>query len=146
MKLHQLFPHPSERKSRKRRGRGPGSGLGCTAGKGNKGQRARAGSGPATGFEGGQMPLSRRLPKRGFTNTFKVRYSVLNVEQLERLFPDRSDISLDDLYTVCSKATPVKILGRGELSRPVSVEAHRFSRQAREKIEAAGGQVKALEG
>jgi large subunit ribosomal protein L15 len=145
MKLHELYPYPSEARSRKRRGRGPGSGLGCTSGKGNKGQKARAGSGPAIGFEGGQMPLVRRLPKRGFKNRFQVRYAVINLEQIERHFSHRDHITLEDLYTQCPRDLPIKILGRGSIDRNVTVEAHRFSKSAAEKIEKAGGQAKALE-
>jgi large subunit ribosomal protein L15 len=145
MKLHELYPYPSEARSRKRRGRGPGSGLGCTSGKGNKGQKARAGSGPAIGFEGGQMPLVRRLPKRGFKNRFQVRYTVINLEQIERYFAHRDHITLEDLYTQCPRDLPIKILGRGSIERSVTVEAHRFSKSAAEKIEKAGGQAKALE-
>lgn len=146
MKLHELGSFPSERKGRKRRGRGPASGQGCTAGKGNKGQKVRAGSGPAVGFEGGQMPLTRRLPKRGFTNIFRVEYAVVNLERIEAAFPERSEIGLDDLAAITSAKGPIKVLGKGSLSRPVSIEAHRFSQSARKKIEEAGGTVRALEG
>ncbi len=146
MKLHELYPFPSEKRARKRRGRGPGSGLGCTSGKGNKGQKARAGSGPAVGFEGGQMPLVRRLPKRGFKNLFQVRYAVINLEQIESHFPDRETVSIDDLSSLCPRNLPIKVLGRGEITRGITVEAHRFSKSAAEKIQHAGGQAKALEG
>jgi large subunit ribosomal protein L15 len=146
MKLHELYPFPSEQKSRKRRGRGPGGGLGCTSGKGNKGQKARAGGGPAVGFEGGQMPLVRRLPKRGFKNLFQVRYAVVNLEQLESHFSGKDTISLEDLYTLCPRNLPIKVLGRGEITRSITVEAHRFSKSAAQKIQSAGGQAKALEG
>jgi len=146
MKLHELSCFSPERKPRKRRGRGPASGQGCTSGKGNKGQKVRAGSGPAVGFEGGQMPLTRRLPKRGFTNIFRVEYSIVNLERIEAAFPDTSEISLDDLAGLASGKGPVKVLGKGELSRAISVEAHRFSASARKKIEEAGGTARALEG
>ena len=92
------------------------------------------------------MPLVRRLPKRGFKNPFQVRYAVINLEQIESHFSGKDTISLEDLYTLCPRNLPVKILGRGEISRSVTVEAHRFSRSAAEKIEQAGGQAKALEG
>lgn len=149
MKLHELYPYPSERKNRKRRGRGAGSGLGCTAGKGNKGQKARAGNTPALGFEGGQMPLIRRVPKRGFKNPFSVRYFELNLRQIEAKFADRSEISLEDLYSICSKragSLPIKVLAQGELSGSKRIEAHKFSKSAAEKIRQAGGQAVSLEG
>ncbi len=146
MKLHELKAFASERKQRKRKGRGAGSGLGCTAGRGNKGQNARAGQGTPIWFEGGQMPLVRRVPKRGFKNPFRVRYSVINLERIETAFAEQSEVSLDDLMRLNSTRAPIKILGRGELSRPIAIEAHRFSKEARRKIEAVGGQAKALEG
>ncbi|MFP4257739.1 MAG: 50S ribosomal protein L15 [Desulfovermiculus sp.] len=145
MKLHELYPPESDRKDRKRRGRGPSSGLGCTAGKGHKGQRARAGSGPGPGFEGGQMPLVRRIPKRGFTNVFREEYTVLNLERLIQLFPDQTAISLQDIYQIVSSKRPVKILGRGEIQRKIQITAHAFSKQAAAKIEGAGGKAEALE-
>ena len=146
MKIHELRPCGSEKKKRKRRGRGPSSGLGCTAGKGHKGQRARAGSGPAPGFEGGQMPLVRRLPKRGFHNMFQVEYTVLNLERIVQMFPQASEIGLEDLAGVVSTKRPVKILGRGEIDRQMTITAHAFSKQAVAKIERAGGRAVALEG
>ncbi|MGM0758292.1 MAG: 50S ribosomal protein L15 [Thermodesulfobacteriota bacterium] len=146
MKLHEIYPHPSDKKEKKRRGRGPASGLGCTAGKGHKGQRARAGSGPAPGFEGGQMPLVRRTPKRGFTNPFRVEYTVLNLERVLQMFPDQEEITIHDLAGISSTKKPVKILGRGEISRAVTITAHAFSKQAVNKIQAAGGKAVALEG
>ncbi len=105
MKLHELKPFPGEIKAKKRIGRGPASGQGCTAGKGNKGQNARAGKGPAPWFEGGQMPLVRRLPKRGFKNPFKVEYNVFNLEFIEKKFNDKDEITLEDLYKYCKKKT-----------------------------------------
>ncbi|MDZ7760965.1 MAG: 50S ribosomal protein L15 [Desulfovermiculus sp.] len=146
MKLHQLRPFASEKKDRKRRGRGPSSGLGCTAGKGHKGQRARAGSGPAPGFEGGQMPLVRRLPKRGFNNLFRVEYTVLNLERIVQMFPQASEITVHDLSELVSTKRPIKVLGRGEIDRKITITAHAFSKQAVAKIESAGGQAVALEG
>lgn len=146
MKLHQLYPFPSESKKRKRLGRGAGSGLGCTSGKGNKGQRARAGAGPAQGFEGGQMPMSRRLPKFGFKNKFRVQYAEINLEQITAKFPGQSEISIDDLYQYCDSRKPIKVLGRGEAQQAIKIQAHRFSATAKGKIEQAGGQAQALEG
>lgn len=149
MQLHELYPFPEERKSRKRVGRGAGSGLGCTAGKGNKGQNARAGGGVPAGFEGGQMPLQRRLPKRGFKNyPFRVRYDVINLSDLLAAFEGKTAISLADIYErgLASFGSPVKILGNGELAAALTVEAHKFSASALEKIRNAGGEAKALEG
>ena len=149
MQLHSLYPFPEERKTRKRVGRGSGSGLGCTAGKGNKGQNARAGGGVPAGFEGGQMPLQRRLPKRGFKNVpFRNRYSVVNLADLVSHFEGQSSISLEDIYArgLADNGSPVKVLGDGELKAPLTVEAHKFSASAREKLQNAGGEAKALEG
>ena len=146
MRLNDLYPFPEERKGRKRVGRGAGSGLGGTSGKGHKGQNARAGGGVRPGFEGGQMPLMRRLPKRGFKNyLFKVTYEVINLDRLLAAFPDQKEITLEDIYSRgLVKSALVKILGEGEVTRPVSIEAFRFSQSAREKILAAGGEVKEL--
>lgn len=149
MQLHSLYPFPEERKTRKRVGRGSGSGLGCTAGKGNKGQNARAGGGVPAGFEGGQMPLQRRLPKRGFKNMpFRTRYSVVNLADLVSHFEGKTDIRLEDIYArgLAANGSPVKVLGDGELTAPLKVEAHKFSASAREKLTNAGGEAKALEG
>lgn len=148
MQLHELYPFPEERKTRKRVGRGSGSGLGCTAGKGNKGQNARAGGGVRPGFEGGQMPLQRRLPKFGFKNTiFKVSYAVINLDRLQEAFEGKSAISLDDIYDrgLAKRGVPVKVLSRGNVKGVLTVEAHRFSAGAAEKIRQAGGTVNALE-
>jgi large subunit ribosomal protein L15 len=149
MHLHTLYPFPEERKTRKRVGRGSGSGLGCTAGKGNKGQNARSGGGVPAGFEGGQMPLQRRLPKRGFKNyPFKVTYCVVSLKRLAEAFAGQNSISLEEIYGrgLAKNGAPVKILGDGELSSALTVEAHKFSASAREKIQNAGGEAKALEG
>lgn len=149
MNLHSLYPFPEERKTRKRVGRGSGSGLGCTAGKGNKGQNARAGGGVPAGFEGGQMPLQRRLPKRGFKNyPFRNRYCVVNLSVLAAAFEGKTDISLEDIYArgLADNGKPVKILGDGEVTVALKVEAHKFSASAREKLQKAGGEAKALEG
>lgn len=149
MQLHDLYPFPEERKTRRRVGRGSGSGLGKTAGKGNKGQNARAGGGVRPGFEGGQMPLQRRLPKHGFKNLpFKVTYNVLNLDRLVAAFEGKSVITLEDIYArgLVKYGSAVKILAGGELSAAITVEAHRFSAAAAEKIRNAGGQAKELEG
>lgn len=148
MQLHELYPHKEEQKQRKKIGRGPGSGTGCTAGKGNKGQLCRAGNGPRPGFEGGQMPLQRRLPKRGFKNRFRVQYSVINLKQLVSKFSEKSEISLDDLYSsgLCVAHEPVKILSDGDIKTAMKVEAHKFSKKAAEKIREAGGEALSLEG
>lgn len=148
MNLHEIYPFPEDRKTRKRVGRGSGSGLGCTSGKGNKGQNARAGGGVRPGFEGGQMPLQRRLPKRGFKNAlFKVTYDVINLDRLVASFEGKTDISLDDIYErgLASMGAPVKVLGEGDLSVALKVEAHKFSRSAIDKIKAAGGEARELE-
>lgn len=144
MNLHDLFPFPEERKNRKRIGRGSGSGWGCTAGKGNKGQNARAGGGVRPGFEGGQMPLQRRLPKHGFSNyPFKLTYAVINLDRLQAAFEGQTDISLDAIYEsgLCKYGEPVKILGEGTVTGALKVEAHKFSQSALEKIQKAGGEV-----
>ena len=148
MQLHNLFPFPEERKTRRRVGRGSGSGLGCTSGKGHKGQNARAGGGVRPGFEGGQMPLQRRLPKHGFKNfLFKVNYDVVNLDRLLEAFAGKSVITLDDIYArgLARMGAPVKVLSRGEVSMAVKVEAHKFSQAAAEKIRNAGGEVSELE-
>ena len=147
MRLNDLYPFVEERKTRRRVGRGSGSGLGGTSGKGHKGQNARAGGGVRPGFEGGQMPLQRRLPKRGFKNfLFKVSFEVINLDRLQAAFEGKNDISLDDIYErgLCRFGAPVKVLGEGEVTSALKVEAHRFSRSAAEKIRSAGGEVKEL--
>ena len=147
MNLNELYPFPEERKSKKRVGRGSGSGLGCTAGKGNKGQNARAGGGVRPGFEGGQMPLQRRLPKRGFKNApFKVRYEVLNLDRLVEAFPGKTEISLEDIYDrgLVAFGRPVKVLASGDIAVALKIEAHKFSRTAVEKIRQAGGEASEL--
>jgi large subunit ribosomal protein L15 len=144
MKLHELSPAKGSKHARKRVGRGPGSGLGKTAGKGEKGQRSRSGYSRRPGFEGGQMPLLRRVPKRGFTNNFKVEYAVVNVSDLVDF---EGAITPDTLLErgLVRRGQPVKILGNGELSKAVTVSAHKFSGSARAKIEAAGGRCEELE-
>ncbi|HDQ39976.1 MAG TPA: 50S ribosomal protein L15 [Desulfonatronum sp.] len=148
MRLHELYPFYEERKSRKRVGRGSGSGLGCTAGKGNKGQKSRSGASISPGFEGGQMPLQRRLPKGGFKNPFRVVYAAVNLDRLMDALPDSSDITLEQIYAAGfgKKGLPIKILARGGISRPVVIQAHRFSKQAAEMIRQAGGQPMPMEG
>lgn len=149
MQLHDLHPFPEERKQRRRVGRGPGSGLGGTAGRGHKGQNARAGGGVRPGFEGGQMPLQRRLPKHGFKNAlFKTVYQVVDLDLLQEAFPGRTAISLEDIYArgLAHHKELVKILGRGDVKTAFSVEAHRFSSTAAQKIIAAGGKVTELLG
>lgn len=149
MQLHELYPFPEERKARKRVGRGSGSGMGKTASKGHKGQNARSGGGVRPGFEGGQMPLARRLPKHGFSNAaFKASYCVINLDRLVEAFEGKTEISVEDIYArgLAANGAAVKILGRGELASAITVEAHRFSASAMDKIKAAGGVAKALEG
>jgi large subunit ribosomal protein L15 len=138
MKLHELTPAKGSKHSKKRVGRGPGSGLGKTAGKGHKGQKSRSGYARQTGFEGGQMTLIRRVPKRGFTNLFKTTYSVVNLSQLGDFDREVNPQSLYERGLVRSGAL-VKVLGDGEIGKPLTVTAHKFSRSARAKIEAAGG-------
>ncbi len=143
MKLHELGPKKGSRKTRKRVGRGPGSGTGKTAGRGHNGQRSRSGFSQRAGFEGGQMPLVRRLPKRGFTNIFRVEYSTVNVSQLSRVGDEVSPETLLAKGMVRS-GRPVKILGDGEVEKAHTVRAHKFSRTAREKIEKSGGTCEEL--
>jgi large subunit ribosomal protein L15 len=138
MKLHELSPAKGSKHSRKRVGRGPGSGLGKTAGKGHKGQKSRSGYARQTGFEGGQMTLIRRVPKRGFTNLFRTEYSVVNLHQLGDFDREVNPQSLAERGLVKSGAL-VKVLGDGDIGKPLTVVAHKFSRSARAKIEAAGG-------
>ncbi len=143
MNLSELHPPAGSRRRRKRRGRGPGSGLGVTAGRGEKGQKSRSGHSGKRGFEGGQMPLIRRVPKRGFHNPGRKEYAVLNVARLEELPGDEfTPESLLGRGVVSNLRDGLKILGDGELTRPVTVTAHKFSAVAREKIERAGGQVR----
>jgi large subunit ribosomal protein L15 len=147
MKLHELYPFPEERQNRKRIGRGRATGQGCTAGKGNKGQNARAGVSERPWFEGGQMPLARRLPKRGFKNfDFKVVYQPINLDRLMAAFEGQDNITLDDIYAkgLAQAGALVKILSQGGISSAVTVEAHRFSAKAAEMITSAGGKVVTL--
>ncbi len=146
MKLHDLHPAPGSKTKKKRLGRGPGSGLGKTSGKGHKGLLARSGRNNQVGFEGGQMPLARRLPKRGFINTFRIDYSVINVQTLasREAITDFTPAVLRDLGLLKGRNTRVKILGEGDIARPIVVEAHKFSASATQKIEKAGGQAKVI--
>lgn len=149
MYLHELKPFPEERKQRRRVGRGTGSGLGGTSGRGHKGQNARSGGGVRPGFEGGQMPLQRRLPKHGFKNAlFKITYDVINLDSLQEAFPGKKEITLEDIYArgLAHHKNLVKILSRGEATTPLDIEAHRFSRAAAEKIISAGGKITELLG
>lgn len=148
MRLHELYPFAEERQNRKRVGRGSGSGLGKTAGRGHKGQNSRSGGGVPAGFEGGQMPLARRLPKRGFNNSkFKAVYEILNLSCLVQAFEGQSEITLEDIYArgLVNPGAAVKILGEGELDKAMNIEAHRFSASAVEKIKSAGGEARPLE-
>lgn len=142
--LHDLSPVPGSTKNRKRVGRGPGSGTGKTSGRGEKGQKARSGGSIPAGFEGGQMPLHRRIPKRGFTNINRVEYQVVNVGDLNGLEGDVDGAALRAAGLVRSLRKPIKILGDGDLSVAVNVTAHAFSNGARSKIEAAGGSATVL--
>ncbi len=143
MKLHELSPAPGSKHSRKRVGRGPGSGLGKTAGRGHKGGQSRAGYRVRPGFEGGQMPLVRRVPKRGFTNEFRVEYAVVNVGSLEQLGKSINPDVLVEAGLV-HKGRMIKVLGNGEVNAALTVAAHRFSKAARQKIESAGGRCEEL--
>lgn len=142
MNLSNLRPAPGARRSRKRVGRGPGSGLGKTAGAGSKGQLQGAGFSRKRGFEGGQMPLVRRIPKRGFTNIFGTDYVEVNVDLLGRVGkPEIGPADLAAAGVVKSAAARIKVLGRGEVAGALTVRAHKFSASAKQKIEAAGGQA-----
>ncbi len=143
MKLHELSPAPGSTKSVFRKGRGAGSGNGKTAGKGHKGQKARSGGSIRPGFEGGQMPLQRRIPKRGFNNIFAKEYVSINVDVLNR-FEDGAVVdakAIADAGIIKNTRDGIKILGRGELERKLTVIASAFSASAKEKIEAAGGKA-----
>lgn len=147
MKLHELKPNEGSVQTRKRIGRGPGSGLGKTSGKGHKGQNARSGGGVRPGFEGGQLPLFRRLPKRGFNNyEFRTEYAIVNVGDLND-FKDGSVIELSNLKEsglVKKEKDGIKILGNGELTKKLTVKANKFSSTARVKIENAGGKIEVI--
>ena len=143
MKLHELAPVPGSVKEGYRKGRGPGSGNGKTAGNGHKGQNARSGGGVRPGFEGGQLPLYRKLPKRGFKNHFATEYAIINVEALN-VFEDGETVNLEKLMAAGMISKPLdglKVLGNGEITKKLTVEASIFSASAKEKIEAAGGKT-----
>ncbi len=146
MKLHELHPAEGSTAAPKRLGRGSGSGLGKTSGKGHKGAKARSGGGKRPGFEGGQMPLYRRVPKRGFTNVFGTDYAEVNVERLEA-FEDGAVVNAEALLEkriIRKKLDGVKILGGGELTKKLTVQAAGFSASAKEKIEAVGGKAEVI--
>ena len=146
MKLHDLKPAVGATTAPKRLGRGTGSGLGKTSGKGHKGAKARSGGGKRPGFEGGQMPLTMRLPKRGFTNIFRKEYVAINVDRLE-IFEDGMIVTPVELiqYGVIKNVEDgVKILGNGEITKKLTVQANKFSESAKQKIEAAGGKAEVI--
>jgi large subunit ribosomal protein L15 len=146
MELNNLRPSIGSTKNRKRIGRGTGSGHGKTATKGHKGQKARSGGSIKAGFEGGQMPLQRRLPKRGFTPLDRIEYSLVNISQLD-VFESGSDIDLMSLVTkglIKSDRFAVKILGNGDITKSLKVVAHKFSQSAKDKIIAAGGSIEEI--
>ena len=146
MKLSNLGPNRGEKKRKRRIGRGPGSGRGKTAGKGHKGLLARSGRANQIGFEGGQMPLARRLPKRGFTNIFRTEYTIVNLKSLSAM---KEGVTVNpqllrESGLVKGRGNPIKILGDGDLQRPLVIEAHKFSKVAQQKIEQVGGQAKVI--
>ena len=146
MKLHELSPAAGSAKDAYRKGRGPGSGNGKTAGKGHKGQNARSGGGVRPGFEGGQLPLYRKLPKRGFYNRFATQYAVINLSTLAK-FEDGAVVDLEVLRNcgiVKTTEDTLKVLGNGELTNKITVKAAVFSASAKEKIEAAGGKTEVI--
>ena len=146
MKLHELHPAEGSTASQKRLGRGNGSGLGKTSGKGHKGAKARSGGGKRPGFEGGQMPLYRRVPKRGFNNVFGTEYAEVNVERLE-VFNDGDVVNAQALLEkkiIRKELDGIKVLGGGELTKKLTVQAAKFSGSAKEKIEAVGGKAEVI--
>lgn len=146
MKLHELKPAQGAKKGRKRVGRGTGSGLGKTSGRGQNGQKSRSGGGVRIGFEGGQMPLYRRLPKVGFTNIFRKEYAIVNIKDLD-IFENGTEVTpemLKEAGLVKAMKNGVKILGNGEISKQLTVKAHKFSKTAAERIIASGGKVEVI--
>ena len=146
MRLHELRPAAGSKKSPKRVGRGAGSGWGKTAGKGQKGQNSRSGGGVRPGFEGGQMPLYRRLPKRGFTNIFAKEYACINIDRLN-IFEDGTEVTpelLREMGVVKKLYDGVKVLGNGNIEKKLTVKVNKISKAAQEKIEAAGGKVEVI--
>ncbi len=148
MNLHDLKPAPGAKKNRKRIGQGIGSGTGKTAGKGHKGQKSRAGGGVRPGFEGGQMPLARRIPKRGFSNyRFATNYQIVNLKDLENRFEAGAEVNFETLVAaglVRKTGDPVKVLGAGDLGKALTVKVSKFSTSAAAKIEAAGGKAEVI--
>ncbi|MBE5806991.1 MAG: 50S ribosomal protein L15 [Clostridiales bacterium] len=147
MKLQDLKPAVGATTAPKRLGRGVGSGLGKTSGKGHKGAKARSGGGKRPGFEGGQMPLTMRLPKRGFTNKFRIEYATVNVSRLDEVFEDGAVVTPVELIQtgiLKNVQDGVKILGDGEITKKLTVQANKFSASAKEKIEAAGGKAEVI--
>ena len=148
MRLHELRPAKGSKKRRKRVGRGDSSGRGKTAGRGTKGQKARSGGNIPPYFEGGQLPLIRRLPRtRGFTNIFKIQFATVNLDRLNERFDGGDEVNpttLTEVGLIKSPEEMVKVLGRGDLEKPLTVRAHGFSASARAKIEAAGGSIEEL--
>jgi len=146
VKLNELIPAQGSRKKKKKVGRGPGSGHGKTSAKGHKGQLARSGGGKGPGFEGGQMPLQRRLIKRGFKNLFKKEFQIVNLDTLEKFFSDGETVNPETLKEkgLISKTTDVKILSRGLINKPLMIKANRFSKGAIEKIRQAGGKAEVI--
>lgn len=147
MKLHELSPVPGSTKERKRIGRGPASGQGKTAGKGHKGQKARAGRGMRIGFEGGQMPLQRRIPKRGFNNIFRKEFATVNIASLDKVFNDGDTVTIEALVNsglVKKTLDGVKVLGNGEIAKKLTVQVNAYSETAKSKIEAAGGKAEVV--
>ncbi len=147
MKLHELQVNPGAKQTKKRVGRGPGSGLGKTSGKGHKGQNARSGGGVRPVFEGGQLPLYRRLPKRGFSNAmFKTRYAVINVEDLNR-FDEGTTVTpalLKEVGMVKQQLDGIKVLGSGKLEKKLTIQAHKFSKSAMDKINESGSKAEVI--
>ena len=147
MKLHELSPAEGSKKAVKRIGRGPASGQGKTAGKGQKGQKSRSGYSRRPGFEGGQMPLQRRLPKRGFNNIFATEYAIVNVSDINDRFEDGATVdatSLVESGLIKKTLDGIKVLGKGEITKSVTVKVDKISESAKAKIEAAGGKVEVL--
>lgn len=146
MKISDLAPAKGAKKKEKRIGRGPGSGHGKTSTKGHKGQAARSGGTKAPGFEGGQQPLIRRVPKRGFTNIFRKQYAVVNLDRLNRFEPDAivDPQALQAAGLIKKSSEKIKVLGGGDLSKPLVISAHKFSQEAVKKIQSAGGRTEVI--
>ncbi len=147
MRLHELSPAAGSTTVGKRKGRGIGTGNGKTAGRGHKGQWARSGGGVRPGFEGGQMPLARRLPKRGFNNIFAKKYQEVSLSTLDKLFDNGAEVTLEALreqHVVAKKMDGFRVLGNGELTKKLTVKANGFTASAKEKIEAAGGKAEVI--